>query len=436
MLKLLGDAREVELVKRDDVPSMRTIVVNGVEHWLGHVKDFTKNSSLAEFLPKDNRISMAWVRLEAGEELTPHVHPVPSMILIVEGSARTTGDKHAVMNAGDALLVPQRRPHGFIGLPPNGFWGLSIQFDSRGLYEDIEDPWATFLAEEKATEIAGGQIEQLFKKNDEYMERFDKHRLFVLIRNGLLKDPVARRKFLDCFQVWSNYFQKMVLNRVVTLQNPAFEELAWLHLLEELGHNRDLAKSRPDLQLVFDPILEGVCSWFPSKVGVISDVEKVVLVHLVVEASAVFFYKHVQPAMGANTAKGHFDKHKSDDEAHVAMGYDFLRNITSADWPRLFEIQRQGWGMLMAVMGRVADLVVHTSGQLDTGDARQDTQHMVEPVAARAKSGDPRQREDGPFVVEPVATGSEHRSKSNGPRKASEERPATRVAATQGTPAE
>jgi len=431
LLKLLGEEREVQLVKRDDVPSMRTIVVNGVEHWLGHVKDFTKNTNLAEFLPKDNRISMAWVRLEAGEELTPHVHPVPSMILIVEGSAKTTGDKHAVMNAGDALLVPQRRPHGFIGLAPNGFWGLSIQFDSRGLYEDIEDPWATFLAQEKASEAAGSQVEQLFKKNDEYMERFDKHRLFVLVRNGLLKDPVARRKFLDCFQVWSNYFQKMVLNRVVTLQDPAFEELAWAHLTEELGHNRDLAKSRPDLQTVFDPVLEGVCSWFSSKVGTISDLEKVVLVHLVVEASAVFFYKHVQPAMAANIAKSHFDKHKTDDEQHVAMGYDFLRKVTNADWPRLFEIQRQGWAMLMAVMGRVADLVVHTSGQLDADgvQARDDAQPVAEP---RAKGA----RNDGPFVVEPVATGAETPSAETHGKSGVLREERARVAETASTPAE
>ena len=240
LLKFPGDDRQVELVRRDDVPSMRTIVVDGVEHWLGHVKDFTKNTNLAEFLPKDNRISMAWVRLEAGEELTPHVHPVPSMILIVEGSAGTTGDKHAVMNAGDALLVPQRRPHGFVGLEPNGFWGLSIQFDSRGLYEDIEDPWATFLADEKSAELAGSPIEQLFKKNEEYMERFDKHRLFVLARNGLLNNPQTRRRFLDCFQVWSNHFQKMVLNRVVTLQNPLLRRIG----LAPFG-GRAGAQSRP-----------------------------------------------------------------------------------------------------------------------------------------------------------------------------------------------
>jgi hypothetical protein len=176
------------------------------------------------------------------------------------------------------------------------------------------------------------------------------------------------------------------------------------------------------LQPVFDPILEGVCSWFASKVGMISDIEKVVLVHLVVEASAVFFYQHVQPAMGTNQAKSHFDKHKSDDEAHVAMGYDFLRNVTSADWPRLFEIQRQGWAMLMSVMGRVADLVVHTSGQLDTND--EQPQQVAEPIAARAKSSDP-------FLVEPVAASA----KNGAARRSSEERPHVHVV-EEGTAAE
>ncbi len=270
------------------------------------------------------------------------------------------------------------------------------------------------------------------------MERFDKHRLFVLVRNGLLKDPVARRGFLDCFQVWSNHFQKMVLNRVVTLQNPSFEELAWRHLKEELGHNRDLAKSRSDLQTVFDPILEGVCSWFPSKVGAISDLEKVVLVHLVVEASAVFFYKHVQPAMGTNSAKGHFDSHKVGDEAHVQMGYDFLRKVSSADWPRLFEIQRQGWSMLMAVMGRVADLVVHSSGQFDASEERagQDAAQVAAAAEPRTKSSERRSRQEGPFVVEPVRSSAEPRGKSSIPRKPSEERLTARVAEKQRTPAE
>jgi hypothetical protein len=235
-----------------------------------------------------------------------------------------------------------------------------MQFDSRGLYEDIEDPWATFLAKHPATMSSSGSVtEQLFKKNEEYMERFDKHRLFALVRKGLLNAPDARKRFLDCFQVWSNHFQKMVLTRVVTLQHPSFEDLAWLHLSQELGHNRDLAKSRADLQLVFDPILDATCAWFPWKTGLISDAEKVVLVHLVVEASAISFYKHIRPAMPTMDAKEHLEVHKSADKAHVDMGYDFLRERQPEYPERLFEIQRQGWAMLMSVMARIADLVVH-----------------------------------------------------------------------------
>lgn len=355
-------AERVALVHREDIPSIRTVIVDGVEHWLGHVKDFTKNTSLVNFLPNDNRISMAWVRLEAGEQLDEHIHPVDSAILMCEGNALSLGDVREPMSAGDILLVPQGRNHGFIGLPPNGFWGLSIQFDSRGLFEVIEDPWATFLSDESSSVAAEASIiEQLFERNKAFMDRFDKHRLFALVRNGLLKSPENRRRFLDCFQVWSNSFQKMVLTRVTSLQDSAFEELAWRHLIEELGHSRDLAKSRNDLQPVFDSILESSCAWFPWKTALISDAEKVVLTHLVVEASATSFYKHIQPAMSDTDAQRHFDKHRIADDGHVEMGYAFLREHSFENGQQLFEIQKQGWAMLTTVMGRIADLVIHHS---------------------------------------------------------------------------
>lgn len=365
--------RAVALVRRDDVPSMRTIVVDGVEHWLGHVKDFTRNAALADFLPKDNRVSMAWVRLEAGERLDEHVHPVDSMILMCDGGTKTLGDVSDVMNAGDVLLVPQGRPHGFIGLPPDGFWGLSLQFDSRGLYEDIQDPWATFGARDSGVPAGeGGIADQLLSRNLEYAERFDKHRLFAMVHNGLLSKPEARSRFLDCFQIWSNHFQKMVLARVMTLQHAAFEELAWLHLIEELGHNRELATSRASLRPVFDPVLEASCAWFPWKTALISDAAKVVLIHLVVEASAISFYKHIRPFMAGDETGRHFDAHSVADDGHAEMGYAFLRKLALQDGQSLFDIQRQGWAMLMTVMGRIADLVVHHPG---TGPVRVDQEH-------------------------------------------------------------
>ncbi|MFC3031129.1 cupin domain-containing protein [Pseudoalteromonas fenneropenaei] len=360
------ESKLVSLVKRDDIPSMRTIEVNGVEHWLGHVKDFTKHQDLQAFLPKDNRISMAWVRLEAGEQLDEHVHPVESMILICEGGAKTLGDVETDMVAGDALLVPPTRPHGFIGAEPSGFWGLSLQFDSRGLYEDIADPWATFHEDENyLVQNADNIVDKLFQTNDKFKDRFDKHRLFALVKKGLLKQPHAKQRFLDCFQVWSNHFQKMVFFRYLTTNSKLHSDIAWEHLLEEFGHNKSLESSRKQHTEIFDPILEATSNWFSSAMQRISDQQKLVLVHLVVEASATIFYKHLAPEMSSDTSSEHFHSHESDDHHHVKMGYDHIRRHTPTlqEAEQLFRIQEQGWSMLMAVMSRIADLVVHGSNQ-------------------------------------------------------------------------
>ncbi|HCM1323109.1 cupin domain-containing protein [Vibrio parahaemolyticus] len=350
----------VKLVRRDDVPSIRTVEVDGVEHWLGHVKDFTKHKHLVDFLPKDNRISMAWVRLEAGEQLDVHTHPVESLILLCEGNADTLGDVQSSMVAGDALLVPPQRPHGFKGGYPNGFWGLSIQFDSRGLYEELSDPWAAFDEDMKVSEVSSENIiDKLFEANEVYMEHFDKHRLFALVNKGLLNNESARNRFLDCFQVWSNYFQKMVLSRALNTQDSEHLVLAWEHFTEELGHNTDLANSRDKTNVVFDPVLEASSSWFANIIPSLTDSQKVVLVHLVVEASATYFYKHLKPAMEQDVTKAHFDNHHIDDHDHVKMGYDFIRRNQLTEPEKLLEIQKKGWSMLETVMGRIADLVVH-----------------------------------------------------------------------------
>ena len=155
----------------------------------------------------------------------------PSMILIVEGNARTTGDKHAVMNAGDALLVPQRQPHGFVSLAPRTASGaLSINSISRGLYGDIENPWATFLADDKIDRRSQeNPVEQLFKKNDEYMERFDKHQLFVLVAaNGLLNNPQSAPEISRLFpSVVEPFPENGFRTALCAAKSTLFEELAW-----------------------------------------------------------------------------------------------------------------------------------------------------------------------------------------------------------------
>ena len=349
----------VAIVRRADVPSIHSVLVDGREHTLGILKEFWKNETLFSFLPKDSRVAIAWVHLDAGEALDPHVHPVDSMILICAGKVKTTGDLEAEMLEGDVMLVPKGRKHGFVGAGDQGFWGLSMQFDARGLYEDLADPWASFAspAGARSDHATGDAVAMLLARNEEYLDAFAKHRLFTIAERGHFANPEIRKRFLDCFQVWSNYFQRMVQARAALSDTGPHADLAHAHLEAELGHNVQLAKATRG-RCVWDPLLESTCAWFPWRITTTSDVGRLVLVHLVVEGSATIFYKKMAPHIPDPESGEHFGNHLRADDGHMQVGVEVLQRSKIANADELLEIQRQGWEMLRAMFGRIADLVM------------------------------------------------------------------------------
>lgn len=356
----------IEVVTRDEIPAIHTVIEGGREHVLGILKEFKRHERLSGFLPRDFRVAMAWVHLDAGQTLEPHVHPVDSMILICRGHVRALGDREAELKEGDILLVPHGRKHGFTGSGADGFWGISVQFDSRGLYEDLTDPWASFLNDE-AREAPGtlrsaaeDPLDRLLAANDRYLTNFSKHRLFTMAQSGYLEDAGVRARFLDCFQVWSSHFQRMLQGRAFLSVDPSFHQLAQSHLDEELGHDQLLKRHRPDCRPVWDPVLEAACAWFPSQMSCLGELEKVVLVHLVVEASASVFYREMAPVMAGATSRAHFEAHAdAEDQRHFEMGVALLRqHVRYLDLRSLMAVQKRGWDMLSTVFGRIAELMM------------------------------------------------------------------------------
>ncbi|MDP3704938.1 MAG: cupin domain-containing protein [Legionellaceae bacterium] len=136
------------VIKRENIPTINSIEVDGHIHDLGLLKDFRKHPLLAQFLPELARISLSWVRLEKGQQLNAHKHPTTSMIIITDGYVTTIGDTFIEASAGDIILIPPNVLHGFIGGEPDGLWGLSVQFEGEGLYESIDYPRVNFLCEE------------------------------------------------------------------------------------------------------------------------------------------------------------------------------------------------------------------------------------------------------------------------------------------------
>ena len=87
----------------------------------------------------------------------------------------------------------------------------------------------------------------------------------------------------------------------------------------------------------------------------LSEPEKVILVHTVVEASATRFYRHVRPAMKVEKDP-HFAHHDVVDHDHQNLGLDLLESLSEEEFVRLERIQFEGWKMLNVVMNRIAEL--------------------------------------------------------------------------------
>jgi len=198
-------------------------------------------------------------------------------------------------------------------------------------------------------------IQALLAKNREHLERFEANPLFSLAGSHLFKIPDVKERFLDCFQVWSDKYQKMVLVRSVFCEDARYAGLTLQHMIEEFGHNNALDSMRNGRPSVWDPILEATANWFPWKILTLGEPEKIVLVHMVVEASATIFYKHIKPALHAENDQ-HFSHHETVDHSHEKLGLEKLECLAEPDYLRLGEIQSEGWAMLNVVMARIEQL--------------------------------------------------------------------------------
>jgi quercetin dioxygenase-like cupin family protein len=359
----------VQVIRRKDIPSLHSVSINDKTHYLGVLKDFHKHPVLNNFVPKHGRLSVSWVHLGKNEMLEPHVHPIKSMIIICRGQTKTLGELSTTLHEGDILIVPPHREHGFIGSGDEGFWGLSVQFEKRGLYENPSVPLAQFIDRPKIikkiqNDNECSNLSSLLKINKMQKKNLKQNPLFGFLKAQVQHNISLRDLFLSYFQVWSDAFQKMVLTREALCENPSFKEISEKHLEDEFGHNRQLSKERKNKHPNWDPILHATANWFPWKMLSLDETEKVVIVHLVIEAAATVFYTEVPSFVGRSINSSHFAAHETLDVDHERMGIFLLEGLAPAQYDRLHHVQQEGWDMINQLFKRIYELI-HTQADYD-----------------------------------------------------------------------
>ena len=95
----------------------------------------------------------------------------------------------------------------------------------------------------------------LLENNKVLTKEYENNLLMQLLKSNLIQEKHIRERLLDCIQVFSDYFQKVVMLRYIFSDNSKFSSVTHQHLNEEYGHNTFLNQDRHYRPSVWDPIL-------------------------------------------------------------------------------------------------------------------------------------------------------------------------------------
>jgi quercetin dioxygenase-like cupin family protein len=362
---------DIQIVKRESIPFLRSVEQQGEIHNLGELRDFSWSKELREFMPSASEFSVSWVQLEHGEILAPHVHPIQSMMVVYAGSGLMLGDLARPISEGDVIVVPAGRQHGFTG-GPNGLFALSIQF-GEGLYSTPSEPRVEFTDRE-------GSLKALLAYNDKRLSEFAKRPIFDLLADGTLDDPQLRQAYLDALQIWVDGNQTLLFSRQASCVEARYASVFLKHMHDEMGHDvmhkdrADPASIEVEVEKMRDPVMEALTNWFAYQMYVLDNAEKTAIIHLVIENASYVYHQHAKPVLGKYVNEHYFDVHVEADDGHAALGIELLQNESPRTYARLRRIITEAWDMVDAMVDRVVDLTRASSRPVSSTNGR--TNHV------------------------------------------------------------
>lgn len=210
---------------------------------------------------------------------------------------------------------------------------------------------------EVTTKASGTTVDELLAFNETLFEQHKRLGCFQLFNDGTLDDPVKREMFFACLQVFARHFQTTIFMRQAHCADDRYGALFARHLREEVGHDDILRKDRGRADEVWDPVIEGSAAWLISRMAMLDNVEKLAVVHLVLESSGAnmgFISREVMRKYGG---ADYFGLHDEIDTSHVDIALAPLRRQPPETIARVKVVIDQAWQVLNVLTDRVEALV-------------------------------------------------------------------------------
>jgi hypothetical protein len=206
----------------------------------------------------------------------------------------------------------------------------------------------------------GESVPTLLAYNTAMLEQHKQLRCFQFFTDGTLDDPVKREVFLACLQALARHFQIVMFMRQAHCADERFGSLFMRHLREEIGHDEVLRQDRGRSDDVWDPVIEAVGAWFASRMSMLDNLEKMAVVHLVLESSGAHMGALSKKTMPRYGSAKYFQLHDEVDDSHVSVAIEPLQNQSPEALARLRVVVGQAWQMMNTWGDRVASIVLGT----------------------------------------------------------------------------
>lgn len=201
-------------------------------------------------------------------------------------------------------------------------------------------------------------FDELVAYNTARLEQHKQHRCFRIFTDGTLEDSAKRRVFFSCVQVFSRHFQTMLYARQAHCGDERYRPLFLRHLREEIGHDEILAKDRGREDVFWDPLVESAAAWFISRMSICDNVEKLAVIHLVLESSGAYMGSISRDAMRRFGGTSYFELHDEVDQSHITLALEPLERQSPETLARVRVVVEQAWRVLDMWFDRVVELVL------------------------------------------------------------------------------
>lgn len=332
----------VKILKITDIEAITSIQENGKSIDIGAYRSLLAHPELRDFFLKDGaQLSLAMTALEPGCELPCHQHPMESLIIVVKGKGQYFGEFEQALFEGDIVKVPSHSLHGFKAAPDSYLECFSIQNDGKPIYGK-ENNRVSFEA--KNFDILKNENEEKSLVFINICEQIDE----LLSSN----EKEVRKVIFGYIKRWSECFQTIIFLRQANTLDGELSSIFLQHLEEEIGHQKYLQ----EYEYHFDALFEGFCAWFERKISIVSDVEKTILVHMVLETAGTIFSSTVGSEKNRNDkVSSYIELHSDLDEDHSSLGREHVDKYCQNNFESAKVFNSHCWDIFNAMFTYILD---------------------------------------------------------------------------------